>query len=196
MALKLKSTGGGSVTIDVPSTASDFGLNLPAVGGNIVTTGDSGSVNQSMLAPNVGGTGPAFRASRNSDQSISPSTWTKVSLSTETFDTNNCFDSTTTYRFTPNVAGYYQVNGRLFGGGSSIVSTYVSIYRNGALFGQAGVGLGSGSIGAIPQISEVLYLNGTTDYIELYGYVAGSSPIFSAATGQFCVFSASLVRAA
>jgi hypothetical protein len=119
-----------------------------------------------------------------------------VALNVEAFDTNSCFDSTTNYRFTPNVAGYYQVNGRLFGGGSSVVSTYVAIYKNGSLTAQAGVGVGSGTVGVIPQIADVIYFNGTTDYVELYGYVAGTSPIFSAATGQFCVFSASMVRAA
>lgn len=50
MPLKLNSTGGGSVTLDVPSTASDLTLTAPAVNGSLVTTGDSGTVTNTMLA--------------------------------------------------------------------------------------------------------------------------------------------------
>lgn len=50
MPLKLNSSGGGAVTLDVPSTASLFTLTAPAVNGNLVTTGDSGTVTNTMLA--------------------------------------------------------------------------------------------------------------------------------------------------
>jgi hypothetical protein len=62
MAVKLKSTGGGSVTLDVPTTASDFLLNLPAVGGNVVTTGDSGTITPAMLNGGQTGLAPAYAA--------------------------------------------------------------------------------------------------------------------------------------
>jgi len=38
MSLKLNASGGGSVTLQEPSTASNFVLNLPAVTGTIATT--------------------------------------------------------------------------------------------------------------------------------------------------------------
>lgn len=50
MPLKLNSSGGGAVTLDAPSTASLFTLTTPAVNGNLVTTGDSGTVTPTMLA--------------------------------------------------------------------------------------------------------------------------------------------------
>lgn len=53
MAVKLNSAGGGSVTLDVPSTASNFSQSIPAVNGTLVTTGDTGSVSQTMLATAV-----------------------------------------------------------------------------------------------------------------------------------------------
>ena len=55
MPVKLNSTGGGSVTITAPSTASDFTATFPAVTGNVVTTGSSAVVTPAMLstgAPN------------------------------------------------------------------------------------------------------------------------------------------------
>jgi hypothetical protein len=50
MALKLNSAGGGSVTMDVPSTASAFSLTVPAATGNIITSGDTGTVTGTMIA--------------------------------------------------------------------------------------------------------------------------------------------------
>ena len=54
--------------------------------------------------------GPAFSAWQNGNNNISNQTSTKVTLNNKEFDTANCFDATTNYRFTPNVAGYYQIN--------------------------------------------------------------------------------------
>ena len=54
MSLKLLSSGGGSVTIaDPASTASNFTLNPPLNNGNLVSTGDTASVSQAMLASAV-----------------------------------------------------------------------------------------------------------------------------------------------
>lgn len=50
MPLKLNSAGGGSVTLDVPSTASNFTQTAPAVNGNLITTGDTGTVTGTMIA--------------------------------------------------------------------------------------------------------------------------------------------------
>lgn len=50
MSLKLNSSGGGSVTLQEPNTASALILNVPAVNGNLVTTGDTGSVTEAMIA--------------------------------------------------------------------------------------------------------------------------------------------------
>jgi hypothetical protein len=41
MPVKLNSTGGGSVTLTTPSTASDYTLTMPATTGTVVTTADS-----------------------------------------------------------------------------------------------------------------------------------------------------------
>ena len=66
----------------------------------------SGSVTQSKLASGVAGNGPAFSAYQSSAQTLSSNTATKLTFTTEEFDTNNNFASST---FTPTVAGYYLV---------------------------------------------------------------------------------------
>jgi hypothetical protein len=117
-----------------------------------------------------GPTFPAFRVYRATDQSITANVWTKVSLNTETFDTNNNFDSTTNFRFTPTVAGYYQINGNAYIYGSGTGNWQSSIYKNGSMYAQTIVV--GGTAGAI-TCSAIVYFNGSSDYIEFY--VRGSA---------------------
>lgn len=55
MPVRLNSSGGGSVTLDVPSTAGTFTATIPANSGTVVTTGSTAAVTPAMLstgAPN------------------------------------------------------------------------------------------------------------------------------------------------
>jgi hypothetical protein len=120
---------------------------------------------------------PAFRVYLSSNQSISNSTNTKVQLNTKNFDTANCFDNTTNYRYTPNVSGYYQFSAVLALSGSNIGNGQALIYKNGStvsnsVFYAPGLN-GVSQINAV--LSDLIYMNGSTDYIELYGYISASS---------------------
>jgi len=73
---------------------------LPTSGGNITLPAVTGTA---MVSGNM----PAFSAYANTNQTTSASyVATKVQINTKEFDTNNNFDATTNYRFTPTVAGY------------------------------------------------------------------------------------------
>jgi hypothetical protein len=50
MSLKLNSSGGGSVTLQEPVTASARTLNLPNVDGTVVSTSDTGTITPAMLS--------------------------------------------------------------------------------------------------------------------------------------------------
>jgi hypothetical protein len=129
--------------------------------------------------------GPAFSAYLGATQTVSNGVATKLSINTEIFDSTNAFD-TTNFRFQPTVAGYYVVVGR--GQGAAATSgtiMNVHIYKNGALLqtGQPYIPP-SGSSSMTATISGVVYLNGTTDYIELWGTNSGSGTnTFSAGAG-------------
>ena len=111
--------------------------------------------------PIMGSVVPCFRAYNSSVTSII-NFWTKVGLQTKDFDTTNAFDATTNYRFQPTVAGYYQINGTVaFATTSYMVG--VGIYKNGSANTY-----GSQAVSLIATASCVLYLNGSTDYVELY----------------------------
>lgn len=142
----------------------------------------NGSVVQADLASGVAGTGPAFFAQTSSGTTFTAAVWTKVALQSEVFDTANCFNNTT-YRFTPDVSGYYQFNGYLQFA-VTLTSMQLQFYKNGSAFGLP-LQLGSASGG---YISNIIYMNGTTDYIELYG-ISGSTQVCAGA------FTGALVRA-
>ncbi len=109
------------------------------------------------------------------------------------FDTANCYDPTTNYRFTPNVAGYYLFTMTpLVGVASSFSDLYIQFYINGAGNNQYAFFQPNGT-SMSPSLQIIVYMNGTTDYIESYIRITGTSPIINAGGG---VFNGVLVRAA
>ena len=150
------------------------------------------------VAGNVVTDAPAFRAYMSSDTTISDATYTKVPLDTVLFDTTNDFD-TTNYRFTPSVAGYYHINTILkFSFGSKIVLVS-SLYKNGSPYELGEIWRGTAVTGSIGfNNNYLIYLNGSTDYVELYGYSdvsSGTATFDFANTTNGCFMSGFLARA-
>ena len=146
----------------------------------------------------VSGNMPAFSAYlTTTNQSITTSTSTKVTINAEEFDTNNFYDSTTNYRFTPTISGYYQITGLANINGTTITTFFVSIYKNGSEFKrgmQTNYTVGStGAVGAI--VSSLIYFNGSTDYVELWAFAIGTSP-YVAAGSSLSYFQGAMIRAA
>ena len=154
-------------------------------GGNVDVTG------------NVVTDAPAFSAYKSSDQSVSASVFTKVTFDTEHFDTNNNFADS---KFTPTVAGYYQVNSNiLFDATSGLTRLMAIIYKNGQRYNWIGYHEGyNNDEGAICG-SALIYMNGTTDYLEVYGFLDGTTPLFrggnDSTTNSYTHFSGFLARA-
>jgi len=149
----------------------------------------NGAVTQDKLSTYIAPKGtPAFSAYIGSNQSLSANTWTKLQFSTEQFDTASCFDNATNYRFTPNVAGYYFVNVQW-----TVSTTMVQIsgiYKNGTQYLQTQSASGSfDSLSCTP-----IYMNGTTDYIEAYGFATTVATANASSTRS--LFSAFMIRAA
>ena len=141
------------------------------------------------------GTNPKFRVTRSS-QSISSGVFTKITFNTETFDVGGFFDSVTNNRFQPTVAGYYRVSAWVQGIASNNVITYMYaiITKNAGGFGYSNIWGYSGGTPPIAPFftcvaSDSVYMNGTTDYLEVGVYVESTgTPSVSSA-----VFSGELV---
>jgi len=144
------------------------------------------------------GYGPAFSAYLNSTQTLPAATITKLQIATEEFDTANCYDNATNYRFTPNVAGYYQISGSMAGTcTTTFTQILVVIYKNGTQYKYGTYIFGSlNNSQNIATVSSLVYLNGTTDYVELYGYVAGTGTLRADPGASITYFNGSMVRGA
>ena len=151
-------------------------------------------ITQPELATGVAGTGPAFSAYLGSNQTPSNATYTKVQINTESFDTASCFD-TSTYRFTPNVAGYYQIQAACRISGTGVSTDVWAIYKNGSNVAELNVATSPPSFDN-RVVSSLISMNGTTDYVEFYCYVnAASGQTFNSGSNTTW-FQGYLVRAA
>lgn len=137
---------------------------------------------------------PAFRAYRSgTNQSISSGTETVLQLQSESFDTNSAYDITT-YRFTPLVPGYYQFSGRVFLGDSTgVTRSLLSIYKNNVVE-IVGNDIGDAS-GYGLTVSGLVYLNGTTDYVDMRTTIVATTSIVRSGE-SITYFSGHLARAA
>lgn len=192
MPIRLLTSGGGTTTIQPTTSASSVTLTVPSVNANVVTTGDTASVTQAMLASNIATTGPAFSAYCSATQSTSANAWTKVNFDTKEFDTASCYN-TSLYRFTPNVAGYYQFNLTVYVNPLS-TEGIIAFYKNGSIF-RYGADM-QATYTWILSASTLCYMNGTTDYMEPYMYRGTSSSVRSGTDATTNVFQGYLVRAA
>ena len=157
---------------------------------------DTSTFGGAIAANNVSAIVPAFSAYiSSSSQSVSSATWTKVTLNAKHFDTTSDYDNSTNYRYTPSVAGYYQVNFTLKSDATSKTRVHCALYKNGSVW-HYGVGnRDSTSSPTYVMGSSLIYLNGSTDYIEMYGYSNGTSPSFGGTDQKFSTFEAHLARA-
>ena len=119
---------------------------------------------------------PAFMAKPSSNVSISNDTTTKLTFATEVFDTDNNYASS---RFTPTTAGKYQVSGAvqwntdtnydaLYQGRLFVYKNGSQIFRNDV---DPRVSTGDVPISLYNYINVAVDMNGSSDYLELYGYV-------------------------
>lgn len=168
---------------DSATPTQNFTLRTNIDGTATLARGNVGATTQDILTIGADGTVklpasvvPAFSAYASANQTITSSTYTKVQLNAEEFDTASVFDATTNYRFTPNVAGYYQITGKIDSSPSTSPTRVISsIYKNGFEFRRL-----SDSTGNFGYSGGVLvYMNGTTDYLELFGYITATTAVIS-----------------
>ena len=187
MSVILKASGGGSVTIQEPTTASNFTQTLPAATGNVMISPQSLTIPDASGTVMVSGNMPAFSAYTTTTQALTGAVTTKVNFAGEVFDTNNNFASS---RFTPTVAGYYQLTTSFSYSASTFTDLY--IYKNGSVYQTIFGNYDKSTFYA--SGTGLVYLNGTTDYAEIYVYSSGSVNISSSQAN--CWFAGVMVRGA
>jgi len=117
---------------------------------------------------------PAFMAYRSgSNQSISNSTYTKVQCQTEIYDTDNAYDNSTNYRFTPQTAGkyYFFVQAR-FATATDFDAVVIAVRKNGSAFYDMTYRNEYFSGLSLYGIAD---MNGSSDYLEFFVEQASGS---------------------
>ena len=189
-SIKLQGDTSGELTISAPAVAGTNTLTLPASTGTVLTSISPSSDLPSSI------NGPSFKAVMSAVTAISNAGATKLVLNLEEWDTNSNYDSATNYRFTPTVAGYYLITGSMFMSTATTARVGVAIYKNGSEHAwQFTAGVSSGG-GANPQVSTIVYANGSSDYFELYAAQDYTSSVNASNNSVLTWFSGALVRAA
>lgn len=118
---------------------------------------------------------PAFRAYVGTLQSVTNAAYSKAQLNAIDFDTNSWFDNTTNYRYTPQIAGYYQLSFSTFVSGTGLTTVQASLWKNNVQNLVGSYTVVSAQTDIFSTGSGLVYLNGTTDYVELFVYAVGST---------------------
>ncbi len=128
---------------------------------------------------------PAFRVYLNTDTTISNSTDTKIPFDAIRYDVGGYFDNVTNYRFTPLIAGYYNITMGCQSATALDIDDHISwIYKNGAQETQSRMhlsGLTNDDLHAsVIVVKDIIHFNGVDDYVEFYVRLVsedGSSPV-------------------
>jgi len=169
------------VTGTLPIANGGTGITAVGASGNVLTSNGSAWVSQSK---------PTFSYYQSVQQTIPSSlTATKITFTSNDFDTTGGMFASS--RFTPTIAGYYQING----GVTINTATWLQVllYKNGTAFKGFLNSYNTTINGGFG--SALVYLNGSTDYVEIYCSV-GASSVSISNTLVNTYFQGSMIRTA
>lgn len=132
---------------------------------------------------------PTFSYYQSSAQTFSSTTVTKLTFTSNDWDTTSGMFASS--RFTPTIAGYYQISGG-FAMATVATGCFTLLYKNGVSFKT--LFAYQNSNGNAAYGSALVYLNGSTDYVELYGFLIVGQAILTGTANTY--FQAAMVRSA
>jgi len=163
----------GTLFVDKLDPQSGTSLEIGSSGDTITIPSGCTITNNGTQTGFGGDNKPAFQAHGNATQSVSSDSLTKLQFNTESFDLGSCYDHSTNYRFTPNVAGKYFVylQGQ-WGSASDWNSNRFEIHKNGSDVAST---QGRNEFYDTMYVATVLDMNGSSDYVEAYGRQSSGS---------------------
>jgi len=167
-------TVSGTSTLQVGSTNTTT-ITL-GVSGDTINVPSGVTIANSGTATGFGGANtPAFMAKPSGNITISDDTVTKLLFATEDFDTDGNYASS---RFTPTTAGKYQVSGAVQWNTNTsydgLLQGRLFVYKNGSQIFRNDIdprNSGQTIISGFNCLNVAVDMNGSSDYLELYGYV-------------------------
>ena len=151
-----------------PATGTTLTL---GTSGDTITIPSGVTIANSGTATGFGETNtPYFQAYRgSSEQTLGSGSWTKIQINTEVVDSANAYDNSSNYRFTPQTAGKYFIYGQMTSStGTNMARCMSAIYLNGSAVSQTN---SYNDDSSSAHTATIVTLNGSSDYVELYGYL-------------------------
>lgn len=183
-------TTGFSVTSD---TNGELVIKTGGAGGTTAITIDNAQV-ATFANPLINDL-PLFETFLTTTQNITSNQFTLLNFDNVNFDSHSWFD-TANYRYTPQMAGYYIFTAAYTMTPSTSASVkLVALYKNGVLAkyleftryaAVAGTTTASGS--------SILYMNGTTDYVDVYAYTLGTGTLAVSSAASQTYFQGYLLK--
>jgi len=174
-------SGSGTVTLGVSGETFDIpsGVTLDATGTTI--TGFGGSAND-----------PSFHAYNPQNGSVADNTTITVSNNTELFDSSAAYN-TSTYKFTPQVAGYYYLyaNVRYQSGTTDFDRINLVITKNGTDILSA---RNNNKDYSTVCVSGIVQANGSSDYFQMKSYQNSGGSISITTDDEFTYFGGFLIK--
>jgi hypothetical protein len=134
---------------------------------------------------------PAFEAYPSASLSVASSTSVKVQANTERFDSDNAYDNSSNYRFTPQVAGrYFTYCSFTYNLTNGSIGLVAEIRKNGTAVLSSKHEDMPGSNYLTGYVGGVVQLNGSSDYLEMFTLTSSGSTRTLAADSQRCFFGA------
>lgn len=164
------------------------GMTAYVPGGTDVAVADGGTGSSTAAAARtalgVDGVGSLHVHRNGSNQTVSAGATTKIQFTTEVFDTGGWFDNATNYRYTPLVAGKYLVILQVTATSAAADSPAANIYKNGSYVGGGSYHISASTAAQTSVAMMIVSMNGSTDYIEGFCYVPGTT-VNGAATATY-----------
>lgn len=171
---------GNTLDIGTPSDNTVSLSKLTATGTKDSTTFLRGDNTFAVPSDNT----PCFEAYLSSTSGlVTNNVVTKVQFDTEIYDTDSNYDNSTNYRFTPTVAGKYFVYAQILmnQGGGSLNYSRIFIYKNGSEYSSRRMEQTTNPVDRQGlNISTVIDMNGSTDYLEIFGQAQGGNTNYQA----------------
>ena len=124
---------------------------------------------------------PAFRVVMSTNKALTSTVATTVDYDSVIFNTHPDWFNTSTHRYTPQIAGYYQIIYNVSITGSGATNYYSFLVTQDSTVAQIRWTGSSGAVTLFRQCgSDLVYFNGTTNYVELRVNYIGTSATLSA----------------
>ena len=180
-ALELGSSG-DTVSVNTGATTNLAGNVTLGASGKTITVPSGATITNSGTATGFGeSNNPSFSARLSDHQDVGDNTLTKIAFATSDFATSGTYD-TSNYRFTPGVAGNYQLMIQIVGNSqdnNNLHAINVRPYKNGSAISEHVDGVTFNFSTNYPfqgALSfNVCVTANTTDYFEVYAAINDTS---------------------